>query len=63
MAITALENPNAPKIALLTALAWVVLKREDSKAKYEDAEALTLNQIMDVLGLSDEEEENPTKKS
>ena len=63
MAITALENPNAPKIALLTALAWVVLKREDSKAKYEDAEALTLTQIMDVLGLSDEEEENPTKKS
>lgn len=63
MAITALEDPNAPKIALLTALAWVVMKREDPKAKYEDAQNKTLSELMEVLGLGDDEDENPTKKS
>lgn len=62
-AITALEDPNAPKIALLTSLAWVVMKRDNPKVKYEEAESKTLNQIMDVLGLNDEEEENPTTES
>lgn len=61
-AITALENPNAPKIALLTALAWVVMKRDDPKTKYEDAEKQTLNQLMEILGLNDDEE-NPTGES
>lgn len=63
MAITALEDPNAPKIALLTALAWVVMKRDNAKIKYEDAQAKTLNDLMDVLGLGEDEDENPTKAS
>ena len=64
MAITALEDPNAPKIALLTALAWVVMKRDNPKTKYEDAQNKTLSDLMDVLGLGeDDEDENPTKKS
>lgn len=63
MAITALEDPNAPKIALLTALAWVVMKRENPKSKYEDAQNKTLNELMEVLGLGEDEDENPTSKS
>lgn len=63
MAITSLENPNAPKVALLTALAWVVMKRENPKTKYEDAQGKNLTELMDILGLSDEDEENPTKES
>lgn len=62
-AITALENPDAPKIALLTALAWVVMKRDNPKTKYEEAQGKTLSDLMEILGLNDEGEENPTTES
>lgn len=62
-AITALENPNAPKMALLTALGWVVMKRTDPKTKYEDAQNKTLSELMDLLGLNEDEDENPTQES
>lgn len=55
--ITSLENPDAPKMALLTALAWVVLKREKGNANYSEAEALTLTEIMQLLGLGEDEED------
>jgi len=57
VSITSLEDPNAPKLGLLTALAWVALKRENPQAKYKDAEDMKLPEITALLGLDGEEED------
>ena len=59
--ITSLEDPSAPKMSLLTALAWVVMKREKSNTTYAEAEKLTLKEIMDLLGLG-ETDDDPKEK-
>lgn len=45
-----LTDSHKPKAALLTALCWVMKKREDPKFTYEQASSLTMNQMNDLIG-------------
>ena len=56
--ITSLDNPDAPKVGLLTALAWVVLKRETPTLTYAEVEELSFSKITEALGLDDEDDED-----
>lgn len=58
LSIATLEDPNFPKVDLLAALAWVYSKREEPKVSFDDfKDAKTLEQITEILGLSDDEDE------
>lgn len=54
-AVTTLEDPKAPKMAMLRALAWVWKKREDPTFKYDATGKMTLVELIEVLGLDDED--------
>lgn len=64
LSIATLEDPNYPKTDLLIALAWVLHKRENPTVTFEAfGMAHTLQEITDMLGLTEEEvEEAPVKK-
>jgi len=62
LAITSLEDPNLPKLNLLVALAWQVLKREDPKAQYKQAQDMTLPEITALLGLDEDDSDDPKDK-
>ncbi len=55
--ITSLDNPDAPKVGLLTALAWVVLKRDNANLSYSEVEDMSFNKITEALGLGDEDDD------
>jgi hypothetical protein len=55
--IAALGDPNAPKGRLMVALAHVIKKRENPQFTVKEAEALTMDEVMDLLSVSDEEAE------
>lgn len=58
LSISAMEDPNAQKGLLLTALAWVVKKRDIATFSWEEAENLTLPEVLEVLGLDQDDDEN-----
>jgi hypothetical protein len=56
VSIATLEDPNYPKAGILTALGWVVAKRENKSLLFTDfAATTTLKEINESLGLDDEE--------
>lgn len=58
-AITALEIPTAPKVRLLTALAWVWFRRDNREVSFKDfADTHTMEQVTSILGLNDGEAES-----
>lgn len=58
LSIATLEDANFPKVGLLGAIGWVLAKRENATLSYNEyMETRTLEEIMDELGLSDEDEE------
>lgn len=58
MGIGTLGSEEAPKAALLTAMAWVVKKREQADFSYEDAENLNQETVNTILGMDGEDEGN-----
>lgn len=60
LSIASLEDPTFPKVDLLGALAWVYAKRDEPTLTFKSfMQDHTLEQITDVLGMSEETEENP----
>ena len=59
--ISALGNENKPQLPLMIALGFELMKRENPDAKIDDVEALTLPELTDLLGLDDDDDENPTQ--
>ena len=53
--ITSLDDPNAPKIGLMTALVWVIKRKDDKSFKYEDALDMPFTSLMETLGLEDDD--------
>ena len=49
--ISALASDTAPKARLFTALAFVLKKRENPKFTFNEAEALTFDDVNSLLGL------------
>lgn len=58
MGIGSMSDMNLPKAALLTAMAWIVRKRENPTFTYEQAEDLTQSEVNEILGMDDEEGED-----
>lgn len=57
--IATLGDDNAPKAAMMTALAFVLKRREDPKFTYGDAEELTFTEVLELIG----GDENPLGES
>lgn len=58
LSIATLEDPNFPKIDILGALAWVHAKRSEPTLTFKAfMESHTLDQITEVLGLEDDEDD------
>jgi len=54
--ISALGDPNAPKGRLLVALAHVIKKRENPQFTVKDAEAMTMDEVMALLDMNEEDD-------
>lgn len=58
LSIATLEDPNFPKVDILAALAWVYARREEPKVTFNEfKDSKTLEQITDILGLGDDEDD------
>ena len=57
--IGALGDEDAPKSALFAALCYVIKKRENPEFTMDDANNLTMDEVTELLGLNDEDEEDP----
>lgn len=55
MGIGTLGEPEAPKAAMFTAMAWVIKKREQADFSFADAENLTQGEVNRILGLDEDE--------
>lgn len=44
-----LAEPGAKKMKLMTTIAWFVMKRSNPQATYNEAQALTQDQVTDLL--------------
>lgn len=56
LAITSLEDVNAPKVDMLAALGWVYRRRSDSSMTFEQyRERHTIQQITEELGIADDD--------
>jgi hypothetical protein len=53
--IASLGDESKPKGKLMVALAYVIKKRENPKYSKLEAEALTMDDVQALIGLSDEE--------
>lgn len=47
--ISALEDPKAPKGRLMSALALVMMRRDNPAAKLEDAQALSQREVLEMF--------------
>ena len=54
MGIGTMADESAPKAALLTAMAWIVKRREVPTFTYEDAGELKQSEVNTILGLDEE---------
>ena len=50
MGIGAFGNDDAPKAKLLSAIAWVIKRRDDPSYKYDQAKELTMAEATAILG-------------
>lgn len=58
LSIATLEDPNFPKVDILCALAWVYVRREEPKLTFNEfKDSKTLDEVTNILGLSDEDDE------
>jgi hypothetical protein len=55
--INSLSDNEKPKGKLLIGLAYVIKRRENPKFSMLEAEALTMDDISEILGLTEEEED------
>lgn len=55
--IAALGDPEKPKGKLMVALAYVINKRENPKYTKFEAEQLTMDEMTELLGMNEEDEE------
>lgn len=58
--LTSFEDETAPKAQLMTGLAWLIRRRKQPSYTYNEAEALTLDQVSELLGLNAAPEPEPT---
>ncbi|MBT56591.1 MAG: hypothetical protein CMF72_24725 [Mameliella sp.] len=59
MSLASLDDKNAPKVALLGALAWVHVKRTEPGLKYEEyMKRVTANEVADYLFGGDVDEDS-----
>ena len=61
--ISALSDEDKPKGLALAALAFIVKRREDPKFSWNDAQGLTFDQVGELLGLGDPEDEDDSPKA
>lgn len=55
LSISSLEDPQAPKVDLLSALAWVAARRHEPGLEFaEFQQRHTLDELMEHLGLGDD---------
>jgi len=59
LGMAALGDENAPKGKLMAALAFVVKRKEDKNFTFKDAMDMTMEQIMEILGLEADDDEDP----
>ena len=55
--VQTIGDTDTPKARVLTAMAFIHLRRSDPKFKYGQAEAMTLEEISDVLGMGTDDED------
>jgi hypothetical protein len=55
LAISALTDPDKPKGKLMVALAYVIKRRENPKYSMLEAEALSMDEVTELLGFNEEE--------
>lgn len=59
MSLSAFGDPDKPQMNLMAALVYVIKKREDHSFTFNKALALGMNEITGILGLNDDEDEDP----
>lgn len=61
--LAALSDSDKPKAKLMVALAYVIGRRGNQNYTFADAEAMTLEQITDMLDMGDDDDEEPSPQS
>jgi hypothetical protein len=61
VSLTAMGDATAPKAGLFMALAYVARRREDREFTLDDAKAMTISDIGDILGTGLVAEPDPTQ--
>lgn len=61
VSLTAMGDSDAPKAGLFMALAYVARRREDPAFTLDDAKAMTINEIGEILGTGVVTEPDPTQ--
>jgi hypothetical protein len=57
VSVTSLDDPTAPKIKAMIALAYVIKRREDRAFTYGQAEALTMADLNGIIAGDDDPKE------